>query len=90
MNHIDSHRPYQPDRDGTVGTDEGSDDPLYITTRKIDGCWHVVATEPGRCEHLYTKFFSKHWDAIRLAQNIRRGIDSGLQLDLKHWESRAL
>ena len=62
-----------------------------LSLRSIDGSWHVVATEPGHCEHVHGDGFPLYRDAVRLMHQVREGLRAGRRLDIIHcWETRAL
>ena len=62
-----------------------------LSLRSIDGLWHVVATEPGHCEHVHGDGFSVYREAARLRDWIERDLKAGQRMDiLRFWETRAL
>jgi hypothetical protein len=62
-----------------------------LALRLIDGHWHVVATEPGHCEHVHGEGFPGRGKAQELLERIRQELLSGRRLDIVHsWETRAL
>jgi len=62
-----------------------------LSLRRIDGHWHVVATEPGHCEHVHGDGFPTYWHALFLLRRIRDGLRAGRRLDIARcWETRAL
>jgi len=62
-----------------------------LSLRKIDGYWHVIATEVGHCEHVHGEGFHDRRRADRLMERIRTGLQAGRRLDIIHsWETRAL
>jgi len=86
----DAFRPYEPQDDGAFGTDREAEDSIRIGLRRIDGQWRILATEPGHAEHLHSTAFQYFDDARQLRDEIRGGLAAGLQLNLNHWETRAL
>ncbi len=94
------YQPHHPLTNGTFGADpyqersrfepENREDILRVSLRKIDGHWHVIATEPGHAEHVHQDAFRFFEDARQLRDAIRRGTDNGEQLNLRHWDTRAL
>ncbi len=62
-----------------------------LSLRKIDGYWHVIATEAGHCEHIHGDGFQDRRRADKLLERIRSGLQDGRRLDIVHsWETRAL
>jgi len=74
---------------------------LRLTVRRIDGRFRVVATDPewleaddGRLErnpdpvmeHTHSHPFTDRREAWSLVRQIRRGLEQGRDLDLRHWE----
>ena len=74
---------------------------LRLTVRRIDGRFRVVATDPewletddGRLErnpdpimeHTHEHPFTDRREAWSFARQIRRGLEQGRDLDLRHWE----
>ena len=88
--HCHAYRPYQPTRDGTFGPDQEPDHDLQISLTKIDGQWHVLATEPGHAEHVHRDGFRYFDDARDLRDQIRRGIANGHDLNLSYWDTRRI
>jgi hypothetical protein len=62
-----------------------------LTLRKIEGHWHVVATEPGHCEHVHGEGFLERSRAEALLARIRGELEAGRRLDIvRSWETRVL
>ena len=62
-----------------------------LSLRKIDGYWHVIATEPGHCEHVHGEGFKGRRPAASLMVQIWKEMQTGRRLDIIHsWETRAL
>jgi|GEM_PF-1669752 len=62
-----------------------------LSLRKIDGYWHVIATEVGHCEHVHGEGFKRRPRAATLMEQIWREMHAGRRLDIVHsWETRAL
>ncbi len=62
-----------------------------LSLREIDAYWHVIATEPGHCEHVHGQGFRHREAAARLMERIWNGLQAGRRLDIIHsWETRAL
>ena len=86
----DAYRPYRPDYDGTFSTEDDAQDEIRISLRRVDGKWRVLATEPGHAEHLHQDAFTSIDEAKGFRDAIRRGLATGRQLNLNHWDTRAL
>ncbi len=74
---------------------------LRITVRRIDGRYRVVAADPewleageGRLErnldpvveHTHEHPFTDRREAWRLVMEIRRSLEQGRDLNLRHWQ----
>ena len=57
-----------------------NDEP-FITLRRIDGAWHVVADD-GDVEHTHQHAFADRWKAWRLVEEIRDALSHGRFLNL--------
>ena len=62
---------------------------LFVTARRVDGAWRVVASD-DELEHTHRQPFHFRDDAWALVREIRAGLDSGEDLDLRRWDSEAL
>jgi len=61
-------------------------DSIYVTVRRINQSWHVMATTRD-AEHTHGQAFYDRSDAWDLAKEIRRGLAGGDDLNLRFWSS---
>ncbi len=59
---------------------------LFVTTRRIDSAWHVVATD-DELEHTHQRAFASRREAYRLASTVLDALDRGRDLNLRFWTS---
>lgn len=62
---------------------------LFLTVRRIDASWHVVARDQN-LEYTHQQGFARSKDALGLQDEIRAGLDRAVPLNLADWESAPL
>ncbi len=65
------------------------DNDLFLTVRRIDGAWHVVACD-DELEHTHEHPFRSRKKAFALVGEIRAALRCGRDLDLARWQTEVL
>ena len=69
--------------------DKKDKDELFITVRRIDGAWRVVASD-DEVEHTHEHPFRSRKRAWALATEIRVALGRGRDLNLARWHTETL